>query len=186
MLRSIVAVLVASVVTFVWGWVSWGILPWHQPKPFENEAAVVEVIKANTSEHAFYGYPDWSEMQSSDEGASFLKKRSEGPSIYAMVRPGPKEGATMTTEMLSGFFINILASTALLLLIQKSAHTEFLDRVSIALLAGLFLAIVSALYPWNWLEAPGLHTIGALADGIIPWTLAGIVMALILPKRKPA
>ena len=186
MFRSILAVFVASIIAFIWGWVSWGMLPWHQPIPFENEEAVIEVIQANTSKHAMYGYPAWSEMQSEDGGEAYLKKWQDGPSIYAMVRPGRNEEASMTSGMLSGFIINILASTALLLLIQKSGHSEFLDRLSIALLAGLFLGIVSALNPWNWLEAPGLHTIGVLADGIIPWTLAGAVIAAILPKKKAA
>ncbi len=186
MLRSILAVLAASVITFMWGWISWGMLPWHQPTPFENEDAVVEVIKANTSKHGMYAYPAWSEMHAEDKAEGYMKKWTDGPSIYAMVRPGGEADATMTSGMIQGFLINILASTALLLLIQKSGHTEFLDRLSMALLAGLFLGIVSALYPWNWLEAPGMETLATLADGIIPWTLAGAAIAAILPKKRPA
>jgi len=180
MLRSILAVLAASVITFMWGWISWEILPWHQPIPFENEDVVVEAIKANTSSHAIYAYPAWKMSEDTQ------KKSIQGPVIYAMVRPGPNDYSTMTSGMIQGFLINILASTALLLLIQKSGHTEFLDRLSVALLAGLFLGIVSALYPWNWLEAPGMETIATLADGIIPWTLAGAAIAAILPKKRTA
>jgi len=189
MIRSLLAILAASILNFIYGWISWGMLPWHQPEPFENEDAIAEAIKANTSKHAIYSYPDWTEMQtaSDEEGQqAYLTKWRAGPSIYAMVRPGTNSDASMTTGMLSGFSISVLASTALFLLIRKSGHTEFLDRVSVALLAGLFLGIVSALYPWNWLEYPGRETVATLCDGIIPWTLAGVVMALIMPKTDPA
>lgn len=189
MIRSILAILAASILNFVYGWISWGMLPWHQPEPFENEDAVVKAIKANTSKHAIYSYPDWSEMQTAEDEdgqQAYLKKWSEGPAIYAMVRPGKKPDATMSTGMLSGFLVSVLACSVLFVLIRKSGHTKFRDRVCIAFIAGLFLGIVSALYPWNWLEYPTLATFASLCDGIIPWTLAGAVMALIMPKTNPA
>jgi len=188
MKRSILAILAASILNFIYGWISWGMLPWHQPEPFENEGAIVAAIKANTSKHAFYSYPDWSEMQTApnEEGQqAYLKKWGEGPSVYAMVRPGPNPDASMTTGMLSGFLISVLASTVLFLLIRKSGHSKFRDRVTVAFLTGLFLGIVSALYPWNWLEYPSMATVATFCDGIIPWTLAGVVMALIMPKTNP-
>lgn len=189
MLRSILAILAAAILNFIYGWISWGMLPWHQPKPFENEDAVVKAIRANTSEHAIYSYPDWSEMQNAGdkEGQeAYLKKWSDGPAIYAMVRPGKREDASMGTGMFSGFLVSILASSILFLLILKSGHSTFRDRVLVAFLAGVFLGVVSALYPWNWLEYPGMATIASLCDGIIPWTLAGVVIALLMPKAKHA
>ena len=177
MLRSILAVLAASVIVFIWGYLSWGVLPWHQPQPFENGDAVSQVIKANTSEHGMYAYPGWATMRED----SYSEQWSNGPTVYAMVRPGPRDKEDLNSTMLHGFLINILAASALLLLIQKSGHTEFLDRLSIALLAGLFL--VSSLNAWNWMEFPGMETIATLADGIVPWTLAGAAIAAILPKK---
>lgn len=188
MKRSILAILAASLLNFIYGWISWGMLPWHQPEPFENEDAIVAAIKANTSKHGMYSYPDWSEMhtaESEEDQQAYLKKWSDGPAVYAMIRPGTNSEASMTTGMLSGFLISVLASTVLFILIRKSGHTNFRDRVTVAFLTGLFVGIVSALYPWNWLEFPGMETVATFCDGIIPWTLAGVVMALILPKVNP-
>ena len=189
MKRPILAILAASIFNFIYGWVSWGMLPWHQPEPFENEDAIVAAIKENTSKHAMYSYPDWSEMQKAEDKdgqQAYLDKWREGPSVYAMVRPGTNTEASMTTGMLSGFLISVLACTVLFILIQRSGQTTLKGRVSVAFLVGLFVAIVSALYPWNWLEYPGLETVATFCDGIIPWTIAGTIMALITPKANPA
>ena len=182
MIRTCLAVVVAATIAFTWGWGSWSLFGWHQPQAFENSDAVVEVLMANSPTHGMYAHPRWDPNLDPAEHEARWK---EGPHIYAMVRPDPAPGLSMQGAMIKGFLINILAATALVLLIQKSGHSSFLDRTSMALLAGLFLGIVSALNPWNWLESPGLHTIGVLADGIIPWTIAGAAIAMILPAGDP-
>lgn len=182
MVRTSLAILVAAVINFMWGWGSWSVFGWHQPETFENPDAVVEVLKANAPDHGIYAYPAWDPQA---DPAAAETQWKEGPYIFATVRPNPAPELSMQGTMIKGFIISILAASALVLLIQKSGHSTFVDRVSVALLAGLFLGIVSALYPWNWLESPGLHTIGLLADGIIPWTIAGAAIAMILPPKEP-
>ncbi|MGJ8696691.1 MAG: hypothetical protein ACSHYF_10260 [Verrucomicrobiaceae bacterium] len=178
MAKSIIAVLVASVIVFIWGMTSWGFLGWHQPAAFENEAEVAAVLKKNTTEHAVYAYPQWS----NDPDYDTAGKATEGPFIYATVAPdGVPMGAGSTFVI--GFLINVLGSTILLVLMQNSRQQSFPGRLSIALLAGLFLGVVSGANPWNWIALPGLETVGHIFDGIIPWTLAGAAMAAILPEE---
>ncbi|NNC90517.1 MAG: hypothetical protein HKN82_18840 [Akkermansiaceae bacterium] len=188
MLRTALAVLASTVILFVWGSLSWSVFGWHMPKDFKDGEAVAAVLKANCEEHGNYAYPSWSMMNAPAEEQEAAKKTmdqawKDGPFIYATVRPGALPNYNMGSLMVRQVGIVLLASFTLVFLIQKSKHNAFLDRLSMAVLAGLLLGIMSALPAWNWMELPGRDTVALLLDGIISLTLAGAAIAVILPKR---
>ena len=182
MVRTSLAVVSSTIILFVWGSLSWSLFPWHQPREFKDAAAVGEVIKAHTDGHGVYAYPSWKQGEGRTP-ADMEKEWAEGPYIWATVRPGSRPDLDIGGIMLRQVGIVLLASVTLLFLIQKSKHNAFLDRLSIAVLAGLLTGILSALPQWNWLETPGRETLAFFFDGIISITLAGAAIALILPKR---
>lgn len=181
-MKVFLAILASTVIAFVYGTISWSFLPWHQPLDFTDGDAVAEVLKANAPEHGTYALPSWKSGQSDPE--AMAKAFEEGPFVWATVRPGTKPGFNMGGLMLGQLLVVALASVTLVFLIQKSKHDAFLDRLSIAVLAGLLLAIMSALPGKIWLETPPNQTLGYFFDGIIPWTLAGAAIAVILPKAE--
>ena len=182
MQRTVLAVAASTVIVFVWGMVSWGFAPWHQPMDFKNADAVTKVIKENTDAHGTYAYPSWGrdEGRTQEQMAAEMEK---GPFIYATIRPGKKEmnmGATMAKQLL----VVILASITMVFLIQKSRHDAFLDRLSIAVLAGLLLGIMGSMPSRIFLE--NSETLAYFLDGVLPWSLAGAAIAAILPQRGRA
>ncbi len=176
MKRSIIAVIVGGLIAFVWGFLSWTVFPWHQPVPFENESEVATFLKQQVSSHNVYAYPAWDHSKEYDH----LAKTKAGPYVYATIRPQGAE-PSMAVHMTVGILTNMLAAAVLVFMIQNSRQHTFPGRLSIALLAGLFLGVMTAGPPWNWLGLPGTHAFAFLCDGIIPWTLAGAAIAKILP-----
>ncbi len=183
MLRTIIAVAAATVIVFGCGMISWRALPWHQPLDFEDGEAVAKVIKENADQHGTYAFPS----RRQEEGRTPQDMEAEwkkGPFIYATVRPGPKPDMNMGATMIQQLLVVILASITMVFLIQKSRHDAFLDRLSMAVLAGLLLGIMSSLPPRIFLEST--ETLASFLDAVIPWSIAGAAIAAILPKRSTA
>ncbi len=113
-----------------------------------------------------------------------MKEWEEGPFLWATVRPGKSDVLSMSGSMFQQLVVVILASITMVFLIQKSRHDAFLDRLSMAVLAGLLLSIMGALQSRIHLEST--QTLAYFIDGILPWSLAGAAIAVILPKRTSA
>lgn len=82
MKRIFIATLVGAVVAFFWGFISWQLLPWHQMNHFKDDAAVAKAISENAPRHGLYVLP-----RHGDKGPD-ADAVTEGPYVYAIVRPG--------------------------------------------------------------------------------------------------
>jgi hypothetical protein len=51
--------LLGGIIAFLWSWVSWDVLPWHENQmySFQNEDSVGRVIMDNTQQSGMYLYP---------------------------------------------------------------------------------------------------------------------------------
>lgn len=192
MLRTVLAILASTVIMFLWGMISWGFAGWHQPADFKDPAAVAEVLRANTDGHGIYAYPSWkmNKEATPEEAKAEMEERvqqwKDGPFIYATVRPGTREDYSMFAPLFNQFIVVLLGSATLVFLIQKSKHNAFLDRLSIAVLSGVLIGVLTALPPSVFMEHPDRDTLATLIDAIGQLTLAGAAIALILPKKDPA
>ena len=113
-----------GVVIFVWGMISWMVLPWHEMtiKSFADEDAVAEAISANTSERGIYyypGHPDMEGMSAEEREAAeeaHMAKWQKGPNIFVAYNP---YGGSMTGPMIRGFIINVIGVLIVLVLLYK-------------------------------------------------------------------
>jgi hypothetical protein len=62
----------------------------------------------------------------------------------------------------------------------------FTARVAAVGLLGLFEWLDINVSYWNWYKFPTAYTLAALVEQLVGWTLAGLVMALILRGRSRA
>ena len=56
--RLILGTLLGGVILFVWGSISWTVLPWHKVKSFTNGEAVGAMIGSGVEGRGIYVYPD--------------------------------------------------------------------------------------------------------------------------------
>jgi hypothetical protein len=178
-IRSVVAVLAGGVIAFVWSCVSWMVIPWHQPTMsiFENEEAVGRAIQAASPQPGIYTYPGWT-----DDEADMTKKHNEGPYVFASVVPNGV-GSEMAGMMVGGFIANLVGAALLLSLLPRGPHVTWRERLRVVFVAALFVSLVPALMNWNWWHFPVPFTLVAVVDGIVGWTLAGGVVAVIAGKN---
>jgi hypothetical protein len=190
-MKLFLASLLAAIVSFAWGYASWMLLGWHEKgmHDFRDEAAVAEVLKANATHgtgiyvlpfpRKAVSYADPAEQKNLD--ATHLKAKTDGPYLYAILRPG-RHDWNMTSSLGWSFGRSFLAALILGALLHQTV-LSFPGRLAFCAAAGLFAGSVCILPQMVWFELPQREVIVGMADYIIEWTLAGIVLALFLSKE---
>ncbi|MCP5537153.1 MAG: hypothetical protein H7A51_13110 [Akkermansiaceae bacterium] len=181
MKRILTATLAGAVAAFAWGFVSWVLLPWHQMADFKDDAAVAKVITENAPAHGLYVLPK------QVDGKPDPKAITDGPFVYAVVRPGKLAAPwSETTALIGSFCIQLAGALIITIAIHRIRATRYISRASVGPAMGLFAGTTVALPTWNWFELPDTHTLAQVLDPLIAWTIAGLIIASMIkpPKRR--
>ena len=176
--RSFLAALAAAFVVFVWQGISHMALPWFHDSlnKFENEAAMVEAFKANSKVDGIYHLP---QADMKDEAA--MKQMETGVSVFVAVKLNGRGG--MAQSLVHQFIYNLLGALFVTFLLTKLSHSGTGCRVGVTVFFSLF-AIVTAILPnWSWWAFSNSFTGFMVFDHLVGWTLAGFVLAKLVPKN---
>jgi hypothetical protein len=194
MKHIIVGGIVGGIILFLWGWMSWTVLPLHNSsvRAIENEDRVAEVLSTSIGAHGVYVLPHVPD-QNADMSAEELqiamddwtKKYQQGP--LAMIVYDPR-GADpmMPSVMVNGFVINVLAAMMVVWLLSRSTAmtASLVGRISYCGVIGVLISFSSHLMMWNWMNFPLDYTTAMVADTVIGWLLAGAGIGAIV--KAPA
>lgn len=167
MKKNILLSLVAGVMLFVWGFISWAVLPWHMmvANKFTDEAAVSQALKANAPQAGVYYLP--------------FSEKDHGPNqagAFANVLPQGTE-MNMGRQMAIGLITQIVSAFLVLSLMSMTTSLSYWSKVGFFALAGLTIGFVSHAPYWNWFGFPASYVSITILDILIGWTLAGLTVA---------
>ena len=166
-MKNIIAAVVAGLVMFFWGFVSWTVLSWHSTDVhnFTDEQAVMEVMNDNAPASGVYFLP-----------SSEADMAPGKPSAMANVMKNGYEGG-MTKMMVQGVVASILMAYLAIMLLGKTNLNGTVEKVGFITLAGLLIGLSSSFMYWNWFGFPTGYSVVNLIDTVITWALAGGVIA---------
>lgn len=188
--RMLTAALVGAIIVFVWGFVSWVVLPWHwwAMAPMPNDAAVAEVLKSGIKESGLYlspAPPHFADRAATqDEEKAWRDKHEKGPLVRVFYR---KTGSTPMDPMILAKGIGIAFGGALVAAVMLNmgarAGCTYVSRFMIVLLMGVFAVITTHFMEWNYWQTEDLYTMIQAADTLAGWVLAGLAMAWIVNPK---
>ncbi len=191
MMRSLVlGSVLGGVVVFVWSAVSWMLLPWHNSsmKSFADESAVAQVILDNAPSGGMFmlpgmppGFESLSQTEKQAVETSIAQRRAEGPYLYGVVWRGVKED--MGRQMGVALLFNILAALLVTMLVMKTGGMSWAGRVMFVVTAALAVCLIAVVPNWIWWHHPSGYIIVTMADVLIGWTLAGMVIAKVAAPK---
>jgi hypothetical protein len=191
-LRILLAGILGGAVLFGWGATAHMVLQFDSSlKMLPNEEPVMAAMRENVPESGIYFFPgaDMSAPMTPEQEKAYNAKYRQGPSGLLIYHPS-NEKDPMTPEQLGiQFGIDvILALLAAMLLGQAApALKSYVLRLFFMLLIGLIAGIAVPLPYWNWYGFPSDFTQSAIAEQVIGFVLAGIVIAAIVrAKPQPA
>lgn len=167
MKKSALAAVLGGLVLFLWGFVSWAILPWHESvaHKFSDEAAVAQALKANAPEQGVYYLPFAEEDHKPGETAAFVNVLPQGFDMDM----GKLMGIGLLTQIISAFLVVVL--------LRQTRGLNYLGKVMFIALVGLIIGFVSHAPYWNWFGFSTPYVIVMIVDTFIGWTLAGLGIA---------
>ena len=179
--RLIIPSLIAAVVVFIWMFISWAVIGWHNIdiKNLPNGDALIEQMKESINEPGIYIYPGHPEGGDDADMEEWTNKYKAGPLVNFMVyNPAGAEPMNPMQFIKSFIIIFIAAFLAGVLLMMTLAQTpSFWRRVAFVTLLGLFAGFIGPFIEWNWWSFHLGYTIVAVVDLCVTWFLAGLVLA---------
>jgi hypothetical protein len=165
--KVLLGALVGGVVVFVWGMISWMVLPFHGKamRPLAADTPLAQALQ-QIEEPGFYVYPDW------NESAGDVEDIAQRPFMAASIHPRGM-GVSMGVHMLRGFVIQVVAAGLLSLILLQVGGSGGLRLV---LLIAVFASVVGFLPTWNWWGTPLAVALLDCADVWIGWLLAGLAI----------
>jgi hypothetical protein len=191
MVRSLLlGTILGGLAALAWSTVSWEVLGWHEKAMvnFQNEDEVAAVISSHAPTDGTYLLPSEPPMagmtseQKKSAYAALIEKMAKGPIVVAAVRRGGFQSFSraMIIQVLS-----LLAAAFLLTwLVLQTSGLSYARRVAFLAIAGLAGGVIVDLPNWNWWGFSGAYTAVDIADSMITWMLAGLVIAAVA-KAKP-
>ncbi|MCH9614059.1 MAG: hypothetical protein SP1CHLAM54_10690 [Chlamydiia bacterium] len=157
-----------GVIVYVWMIISYTVLPWHHStmQSFSSERHMSNVVTENCKTDGIYVMPHSAE----NEG--------KAPFVFMSVRLKGHEMGTAT--FIISLITQVIGAAFISYLLSRTAALMYAAKVIFVIFAG-FVAWLLGMFPsWNWIGFPASYVFVSLADFIIGWFLAGLVMAKVV------
>lgn len=185
-MRIVLASLLAGAAVFVWGVVSWMVLPWHTAtiRDLTDGEPVVEMLGDRLESSGVYHYPGLGEEGDQE---AIQERHRQGPNINLLVWSTEGSDPRSSWPFVGGFAMNIVAALLAASLLARAAVVlpRYRDRVLFVALLGGFAAVATRISDWNWGLLPLDFSLVMAIDLTIAWFVAGLVLAWRIPGRLP-
>ena len=187
--KLIVPSLITAVVVFIWMFISWTVIGWHNVdvKNLPNGDALAEQMQKSISEPGIYVYPGQPEDESDAAMQKWNDQYKAGPLIHFMVYNPEGTEWNMAMPMIKSFIINFIAAfiAGVLLMMTLAQNPSFWRRVIFVMMLGVFAAFVGPFIEWNWWSYPTGYSMINAIDLCVTWFIAGLVLGWrIKPEVK--
>ncbi len=183
LIRSLLAILVATVASVGWGMVFWGVLadPLGMFHAIPNAAAVTELLEHNETPTGTYFFPWPRNTQESFE--AFTRQHEQGP-FYKLsyIREGvdPNSPRKLTIGCLQ--YASVAAMAVAMLWIIRSP--SFPRRASAVFLGGMMGTNLISLGDPVWFHLPWDYALGSLLYETVAWLLVATVTACFIHRPR--
>jgi hypothetical protein len=172
--KNLLLSVAAGAVLFVWGFISWAVLPWHNmvANKFTNEAVVSQALKENSPRQGVYFLPFSEKDHGPNQVGAFVNVLPQGTEMNM----GKQMATAVITQIISAFLV--------LMLLSLASGLTYWGKVGFVALVGLTIGFVSHIPYWNWFGFPAPYILVTILDTAIGWTLAGLAVAKFAPGRS--
>ena len=178
--KVITAAILGGVTVFIWGMISWMVLPWHGPtfNQFSDEITVSQTLNSNAGKSGIYLLPYESEF-SIEAKEDFANKYKAGPLAFVAFSKAGGD-PTMKSQLLMSFITQLVAALIIAMLLSGASGLSYGCRLFFVTGAGLLTGILGYIPNYVWWHFPLDYTLVGIADQIIAWFIAGLIMAKII------
>ncbi len=189
MFKVLIAAILGGIVFFAWNSFSWIVLPWHEQtvKHFANEKIVAETLTSNANKGGIYLLPKDHGSDSTDPASNVSNDemaKQRDPESFAFISLQP-EGMqrSMAVSMKLALVNSIVVSILIVILLSSTSELSYMVRVFFVVMTGLIGALLGHVPNWIWWGFDTSYTIVMIADILIGWFLAGLIIAAYVGRE---
>jgi len=186
--RTILSLVIGTIVLFVWNAVSWMALPFHTtslkniPEEMINQAAFKEAMP----ESGVYHFPGMHASSDEEEMQKIEAVLAEGPRIPLMVYVNKSTKLFDPMTFLQSLLVNFLTVLLTYLLIARISKKDKSSILLSALGIGVVAVLVSDLSQKVWFMFPWGYTLVNAMDKVVAFSLLGLVFAFYTFRKQGA
>jgi hypothetical protein len=188
--RIVLAGLIGGIAMFIWSSLAHTVLPLGETglDMVRPDSAVAATLQGELGDKTgLYGFPGVGGDPHRDEAAmaAMTEKMKTGPSgliVYHQAGYNPGMGSLMGKELV----LEIVQSLILAWLLTRLAVSGLGGRTAAAALVGVAVGISTNGSYWTWWGFPTDYTVASVIIQIVGYTVAGLVIALVLGWKKKA
>ncbi len=189
-MKTLIAGIVGGLILFVWGFLSWVILPIHSTSlhTLPNDDSIVTALQSMNLSKGVYPIPSRPQKDAPAEAQqSYEAKYRRGPVGMIFYDPAGMN-PMMPGQMAFGLLLAILSSAMVAWFLARSTAcaASYIARVAYCGMFGIFIAVASNLMMWNWFNEPNDWSYGLVVDSIVGWILVGLAIAALIKSPPPA
>ena len=200
MTRIFLAGLLGGIAIFIWGYISWTVLPLGSVglRKLPNEPAVLDALQKNMAESSgIYLFPGvWLDSAASSATATpsistepgppekdFAEKVARYPSGILIYNAAGSRSIVMSHWLLVDFLTELAQALLAVFLLSRTRLTTFGARLTFVLLVGVLAASATNLGYWNWYGFPWSYTLACIFTQVVGFLWIGLVAAFVLKKQ---
>jgi len=177
--------LIGGFILFVWGAVSWTVLPWQkaQINTFEDESDVRSAIRNNIKGSGLYVLPNLNAYANNPDKLADAKARMiEGPYATIAVTANGRNPSMVGSAIASLIVKIISACLVTWLLLKTTLPLHYNSSIKFITVVGIVIAIATTIPYVIWFGFPGAFAIGAMIEIVFGWFFASLAIARILER----
>lgn len=181
MKRTILAAVVGAIILFIWQFLSWGIINFHEKAQqyTPNEAAILSALQANLPEEGGYMVPNVPKGASNEEMEKVMKDMEGKP--WASIQYHKTYESDMAMNMIRQFLVNLVVVLLFCWLVQRlnirTLGNIFLSGLAVGLIVFLNSAYTGNIW-YKWFDI-WAH----FADAMVCWALVGLWVGILFNRR---
>ena len=180
-MKRIVAILVAAIAVFFWGFLYWGATtaPYQAWNTAADDSAAQQALREHFPRNGFYGIPSVLH-----DAATIETLSQAGPTAFVIITAADGRPPMMASIMILGFLHEVIVATLLAALLSwVGAGMAFGGKVKLALLVGLISVVMTHfgdavwwMFPWGWKIVQSIYE-------IVCFLIMGVILAKMLPAK---
>ncbi|MGI9547774.1 MAG: hypothetical protein ACR2MM_11080 [Flavobacteriaceae bacterium] len=179
MKRTIITLILGTLIIFIWNAVSWMALPFHanSMNSIPESALNTNQLKEQLTEDGVYHYPGMPQDQSDEALKEVEAKLAEGPRITLMVYKSGSTAFMDPMNFLWDLIFNLIIVVLVLGLVRGLADHSFKNILRATISIGLVISFMTDIPMKNWFMFPLDYTLANVLDYLISMTLLGLLFA---------
>lgn len=183
--------LVGGILLFVWGAVSWTVLPFSISSlhRVSGEDALLGAMKASMGAKGVYylpAMPPKSGVPANDEQMQkqYNEKLKAGPTALVVFNPRGSE-PLRTDQMIYGLVDDFLCTLiGIWFLMRSTAYaSSYIARAAYFGMFGVLVSFFVHLTNYNWFDYPADYTVAMTLDAVLAWIVSGLGVAAVVKER---